>query len=130
MSALQAFYHQTKIVSVDDDNLFLKAVSQLFSPDYLVQTFNHPENCLAFFATYSSPLDQITMRRSCVEHEKYDTINHSIVDFDVQNLSQLQSYSEKNNDVSVILVDYSMQNMNGIEVCRLLKNHPFKKILL
>jgi len=130
MPTLPAFYHPTKIVSVDDDHLFLTAVSQLFSPDFLVQTFNHPDDCLAFFDAYVPPLDSISMTRCCIEHEKYDTINHAIIDVDVQNLSQLQFFHDKNQEVSVILVDYSMQKMNGIELCRSLKKFPFKKILL
>ena len=34
------------------------------------------------------------------------------------------------NDVSVIIVDYYMDEMNGIEVCETLSKHPAKKILL
>src|SRR5206468_8133381 len=33
-------------------------------------------------------------------------------------------------DVSVVIIDYHMQEINGIDVCKELINHPSKKILL
>lgn len=129
MSILPAFYHPTTIIGIDDDSLFLGAVAQLFSSQYLFKAFNHPEKFLSFFEHYKAPLEGFSFLRSC-EHDEYCTSKHSLVDFNVSDLCSLQNFSERMQEISVIIVDYTMPGMNGIELCRKLNKFPCKKILL
>lgn len=127
---MPVFYNKSTIVSVDDDALVLKAVSQLFDASYQVKTFNNPYDCLGYFNEYTSPLSKVELMRGCREHEYYETSNHSPVDFDVTKLHAISGINDCTDEVSVLIVDYNMPQMNGIELCRRLGSLPMKKILL
>lgn len=130
MLTLPIFYHVSTVITVDDDTLFLKAISPILNSNFLVKTIHQPTQCIEFFKDYNSPLSQINFLRSCTEHEHFDVMNHSFVDFDVPALQSLLSNPERNEEVSVIIVDYNMPEMNGIELCSKLNKLPIKKILL
>ena len=130
MSTLPVFYYPSTIMWVDDDSLFLNAASQMFGKEYSIQTFNDPKDCIHFFEKYTPPLSKIPFLRGSVENEYYDTVDHSPVDFNVTRLYQLHQQPERNQEISVIVVDYGMPEMNGIELCRELRKFPMKKILL
>ena len=36
----------------------------------------------------------------------------------------------RNNEIAVLIIDYNMPNMNGLEVCSLLKDIQIKKIFI
>lgn len=130
MLTLPVFYYPSTIVWADDDALFLNAAALLFDENYPMKTFINPKDCLKFFEAYSSPLSDISFLKGCVEHEYYHTVDHSPVDFNVPALSVLESHSSKNQEVSVIILDYNMPEMSGIELFEKLRHIPAKKILL
>lgn len=130
MIKLPIFYYPTTILSVDDDQLFLDAISYIISPDNPIVKFNNPHGCLTHLKNYVPPLTKLSLLIDCIDHDLHDTVNHSIVDFNVPALYQLKNYKEKTDEISVIIIDYDMPGMNGIEFCRSIKHLPMKKILL
>lgn len=130
MSALPLFYYPASVVWVDDDELLLNAATEFFGNDVKVETFNSAEACLDFFENYTSILSEISLLSGCGDYEEYDTINHSPVDINTQALRQLPDQLERKNEVCVLIVDYRMHGMTGIELCRKLKSLSAKKILL
>ena len=130
MMKLPLFYYPTTLMCVDDDLLFLEATTQLFEKSYSVKVINGPKECLDFFENYVSPIDKIQLRTASIEHEQYETVNHQPIDFDVPSLSKLHNYQERSQEISVLVIDYEMPKMNGIEVCKKLSNQKIKKILL
>lgn len=130
MLTLPAFYCPSTIAWIDDDALFLRAISQTFRSHYPLQTFNHPNDCLHFFATYTPPIAKSFQPHADIAHEHYDTTHHSPVDFDITTLPHLHENADRTKEISVIIVDYQMPGMNGLELCRKLHTLPCKKILL
>ncbi|TAK76547.1 MAG: response regulator, partial [Gammaproteobacteria bacterium] len=130
MRTLPVFYYPSTITWVDDDKLFLNAVLETFQSDYFIQTFRHPQACLDFFLSYEPPLSQHSFLRGRIESEDYDCVDHLPVDFNVTTLQELHQQPERLHEVSVLIVDYSMPEINGIELCRQLSRLPMKKILL
>jgi CheY-like chemotaxis protein len=129
MFKLPIFYYPSTIAWIDDDALFLKSTSQILLSNSF-KTFVNPHECLKFFETYTPPLSKMNFLRDCIEHEYYETVNHSPVDFNVPALHNLHNMPERSQEISVIIVDYEMPEMNGIELCQKLRSLPFKKILL
>lgn len=130
MLNLPLFYYPSTITWVDDDSLFINAASQLFQSEFLVQSFHHPEDCLKHFDNYSSHITNTPFLRACVEDERFEAVDHSPVDLNVPALYKFLDYAERTKETSVIIVDYNMPVMNGIELCKKLNSLPMKKILL
>src|SRR3990167_1410628 len=129
MLTLPIFYHPSTTLWVDDDSLFLQAVSQLFNPGHL-KTFNHPADCLNFMAAYKAPSSNITFLRGAVEDERYELARHAPVDLNVASIYQAHTSQTRRDEISVIIVDHNMTDMTGIALCEKLKHHPAKKILI
>ena len=130
MKTFSIFNYPSTIVWVDDDALFLKAISRSLSKKYILKTFSNPTESLNFFKNYTPLLSSMQFLRGCVENEDYETAEHMPVDLNSAALSGIRRHPERNNEISVIVVDYNMPGMNGLDLCREIKNLPMKKILL
>lgn len=130
MSILPLISYPTAIAIVDDDSLLLDALGQLFKNEYPLVKFNDPNNCADFFKNYVPLSSKLKWTRGCTESENYDIANHLPIDIDFSILKELRIKEDRANEISVIIVDYHMPGMNGIDLCRQLKSLPVKKILL
>jgi CheY-like chemotaxis protein len=129
MHTLPTFFYPSTTVWVDDDTVFLEAISHIIEPK-LLKTFVSPTDCLHFFnSSYSLP-QNLPLLRGLTEDERYDLIDHSLVDLNVLKLHQIHFSSERLKEVSIIIVDYKMLEMKGIDLCKKLQSQPAKKILL
>ncbi len=127
--SLPLFSYPATIVWVDDDPLFLASVAQLLKDSPAI-VFNSPEQGIHFFKQYKPLLQHINFMRGYTEADSYDTLNHLPVDLNVSALKELYTNSERNGEVAVLVIDYNMPGMDGIELCRELRVLPMKKILL
>lgn len=130
MTELPLFKYPSTIVWIDDDALFLKAIARTFGKYFPIKTFSSPIEAMNFMENYTPFLSTTKFLRGCIENENYDSASHMPVDLNIENLNKLFLDSERGNEISVIVVDYMMPSMDGIEVCRVLKKLPMKKILL
>lgn len=127
--SLPLFSYPATVVWVDDDPLFLASVTQLLK-NSRTTTFNAPEQSIKFFQQYKPLLQKINFMRGYTEADSYDMLNHMPVDLNVSALKELYTNDERNGEVTVLVTDYNMPSMNGIDLCRELREHPMKKILL
>jgi len=130
MTTLPLISYPTKIVILDDDPLFTDALSESLKNDYSLLKFNDPNQCINFFKQYTPLSSNLRFVRGCNELENYNTSGHLPVDIDFSALKEFRTKENRMDEVSVILVDYNMPGMNGLEFCRQLKSLPAKKILL
>lgn len=125
------FYFPSTLVWLDDDPLFIQAsLPALEKPHYPLKVFNHPHDCLVFFEHYSPPLSKMPFLRGSTHDEYYETLQHSPVDFNVLSIGNLAEYDKRHHEVSVLIIDFNMPDMNGLEVLQQLRHCPMKKILL
>jgi CheY-like chemotaxis protein len=129
MSNLPIFYYPSTTIWVDDDKLFLDAATQINS-SASSKTFSNPNDCFNYFESYVSPTAHMPFLRGAIEDERYETIGHSPVDMNVPSIYQLSHLAERLAEVSVMIVDYKMPEMKGIDLCKKLQSQPVKKILL
>ena len=124
-------YYPTTTIAIDDDIDFLRVITQHLG--------------IADCISYTSPskaIDSLECKKNFERiHSRVsrdiiisDDVNTTPEDYAFNvNMHKLHEeiYSnERFNDVSVLIIDYNMQEMNGIDVCETLRNHPAKKILL
>jgi len=114
-------YHPTTTVAIDDDVNFLNVLTE----------HSGVADCIGYQCPHKAidalqnknPFESILSRVLINDHDMVCKTN-------IHQLHE-EIYSEKRfNAVSVIIVDYYMDAMNGIDVCEKLAHHPAKKILL
>lgn len=130
MSQLPLVYHPTTLYWIDDDSLFLNIATDRFKEDYAIKTSTSPDEAIKFFDGYESYINPFIFLRGCDEHENYDLTNHLPVDLNFNAIRKTRYCSDKLKDIAVMIVDYRMPEMSGIDLCKQLSMIPTKKILL
>jgi CheY-like chemotaxis protein len=130
MNTLPLVSFPSMVALIDDDLLFLEAMTGLLKQNYNLTKLNNPAEALVYFKNYKPLLSSLKILRGCTELESYDVSGHLPVDLDFITLKKLRQHTERSNEISVIIVDYNMPEISGIELCRRLQSFPFKKILL
>ncbi len=129
-TTLPLFYFRPTICCIDDDPLFLDALTISLTEHYNCITFSKPEEALQFFTSYQSPLSMINFTHDLIESDFFGLSNQLPVNTNLSKITQLENLSQKEAEISVLIVDQNMPKRSGLEVCKKLKNSLFKKILL
>lgn len=123
---LPIYHHPSLTVLIDDSDSFLKSLSFQLDPALASKAFHDTRSALdwigqrgrqeqgrlsASFDTYPRSLDQCN------------------VAVDIDQIHRISFERERFMTPSVLVVDYSMPQMNGVELCEALRHLPCKKIL-
>jgi CheY-like chemotaxis protein len=130
MNTFPLIYYPSTIALIDDDPLLLQSLSNLIETSYNTLEFVRPQHFTALMAEYSGLLPSLKLLRGCTELENYDVSQQLPADLDYQLIRNLRNNAQNMTEISVIIVDYNMNEINGIDVCRQLADSPIKKILL
>ncbi len=129
MKALPLFYYPTTILIIDDDKFLIAALEEIFINKNKTVSFLSSSDCLDFLNKYKPPINHKKLLQSVAENDNFVTPQHSPVDFDVTSLSSILNNSERHNEISTMLIDYKMPEINGFELAKKI-NNQLKKILL
>ena len=129
-SGLPVYYYPTTTVFVDDSKAFLINFSLQLQSDLAFKLLHTSKEALHYIgiAHNSSYVSERSVDTS-QESSGNPITNHTIT----LNLSSIQQeiYNSKRfSEVAVVIVDYNMPVIDGLEFCRELANNPIKKILL
>lgn len=127
---LPLFSYSSTIVCIDDDQLFLSTLSTLLKNIGSIKSFSSAREGVDFFNTYTPLLPTINFTQGCIDTDKYDMLNHMPVDISSAAFLDFRNNPARFSEIPVLVTDYHMPGMNGIELCRELKNLSMKKILL
>ncbi len=130
MCEMPVFYHKSTLMIVDDDEIVLKAVSKFFQKKFIIKPFINPLECIDYYKNNISALSGRYFIKADVGHEYYNVANYAPVNLDMENIYRLSSDPERHSEISILVVDYNMPGINGIELCNRLSAYPVKKILL
>lgn len=124
------FFHPTQVVFVDDERSFLDLFPLRFATRYPVSCYESAGDCIEAF---SSGMLSTTIELNC-----WSRCNTGITADSTEQLFSLDQSMlflrvfarDRFTPVSVLVVDYEMPEMSGIELCERLAELPCKKILL
>lgn len=124
------FYHSTTIAIIDDNADFLTNFSLQLDEQLAYTLHPSPVDGLEFLNNIkpNNNISQqlISTHTDFVEDEFIDNVVVLRTSGIISELSNAERFREN----SVVIVDYDMPQMNGIEFCKLLNNKNMKKILL
>jgi CheY-like chemotaxis protein len=132
MFRMPLFNFPGTIVWIDDSSIFLEGI-KLSTNEFdfnRIKIFENPVECLRYLQDYTSKKADSKFLSACKKYEESDLIDHLPVDMDFEEISRVLSGAQIEDEISVLIVDYDMPEMNGIELCRQLKHLPCKKIIL
>jgi len=128
MLSIPLFYFPTTVVCIDDDESLLKSLQLTIGSPFKIKCFEKPKEALNYLNNYQSPLSKLSFLRGFSEHEYSDTDKNVPVNMNLENIINLQNQS-RFSELSLLVVDYDMPDMNGSEVLEELEDLPVKKIL-
>lgn len=128
--AIQPFFFPTTVAFVDDSATFLASLSLQLDSRLAFRLYQSPFSALLAL-NGAKALPPMVEQFFSLYHarEEVSYANH------VVNVSLDMIHREVHNEhrfeqISVVVVDYDMPEMNGLEFCRSIKNGAVKKILL
>ena len=125
-SKIPLCFYPTQIVFVDDNPEFLDALATTFSKQFNIKTFNNTASALEYINEYQREADLVAQDEKPKLQGDSDTWVKQVLTH--KNVKRFDEMRVK--EVSVLIVDYSMPDINGIEFCEKIKNPAIKKILL
>lgn len=130
MKFIPLFYYPTTIVWVDDDSFLLDTVTQIFSEHTPIKPFQSAIECLHFLNKHQSPLSKKYFLKSVTNDESYGVLTHSPTDFDITTLAKLADDPNRSLEISAMVIDFNMPEMDGFSLAKACNHLPIKKILL
>ncbi|MBA2657322.1 MAG: response regulator [Tatlockia sp.] len=126
----KAFSFKTQIVLIDDNKLFLNALDCALSDTYQVNSFLDPYKAIDYIASSYEESLMINASNFVIEVTDEDDDNLNCYSVEFPKIKNLIDNAKKNNTISVVIVDYTMPLMNGIEFCEKIAHLPILKIML
>jgi CheY-like chemotaxis protein len=123
---LPVYAHPTTTVLVDDSDSFLRSLSFQLDPMLANKTFHDTTEALHWLRN-SAPESAVPL------HVNFDMQNlpadQCNVALDLERIYRIAEQRQRFATPSVLVVDYSMPQMNGLEFCAAVAHLPCKKIL-
>ena len=130
MKPLPLIFYQTTLYWVDDDDFFLKIATDRFRKKYNIIASSSSKHALHYLNDYQSRIDSFQFLHGCDDHDTYDFANHLPIDLDFDRIRSTLKNKNREKEISVLIVDYKMPALSGIQLCEALSDTPAKKILL
>jgi CheY-like chemotaxis protein len=135
---LACFYFPTNALFVDDDPDFLKSL-RLCLDEELTYQYEHnpvkaleklkePSSSVQFIGQYISLLKEADIEIGAeIENQDYTNTYFNI---DISGFHKKMYDPNRFKELSLVVVDYSMPPMDGIEFCKRLSSHPIQKVMM
>ena len=130
-TGLPLYYYPTTVLLLDDSEDFLTNFSLQLQNKLAVKLYSRPQSALAYLKNLddSSHVSYRVFSNAQDNGGANPVTNHTVN----LNLSSIKDeiYNPKRfAEVAVVIIDYDMHSLNGLEFCRKLGNTPIKRILL
>lgn len=125
-SKIPLFFYPAQIIFVDDNPDFLASLELVFSRDHNLKLFTDAQAALDYINSPKSTAESIAKKSTPAlsgDSDKWvkQVLNHS-------NLKRFDQ--ERDLEISLVIADYVMPALNGIDFCKKISNPSVKKILL
>lgn len=128
MTNIHPYYHPTKVVIIDDDVGFLDSLSRHLDKDILYQCYSDTSAALNDINTVHHPGIYETCRGKPTE--QIGLLSAQLVPWDFSCLYEQVINEHRFQEISVVIVDYRMPSINGLELCEKINKPETRKVLL
>jgi CheY-like chemotaxis protein len=124
--ALTPYFHPTTITFLDDNESFLQSLDLELPGTWACRPFPDPLIALEFL---SRPEDFPPLMDRCFSIHREDR-SQAVIHLDLDLIEQEISHVQRFHRNSVVVVDYAMPSMNGLEFCAALADPHIRKAML
>ncbi len=123
-------FFPTSVLFIDDNPRFLKNISLQLNEDCAYMLFDDPEKALRHL-TALEETRSLFSKYGSVNGDHNGVLNNQYsVNIALASIHKEIYNPERFKEVSVVVVDYAMPTMNGIQFCEQLSHRPIKKIMM
>ncbi|MBV1905910.1 MAG: response regulator [Pseudomonadales bacterium] len=122
------YFHPSTVVFVDDNNSFLESLKLRLPPSMADEMFSDPRKALNFLN--ATPAVLPLADRCFSLYEQAGIPGNTAIYLDLSLIEQEISRSSRFQRPSVVVVDYDMPMMNGLEFCKKIEGKEIRRILL
>ncbi len=119
------YFHPTTVVVVDDNKLFLHTLDLRMPAEMAYELFDDPRAALS---RVNRQLDLRPLPERCVQ--KDGARPSGVVEIDLSLIEEEIKHTDRFRRTSVVIVDYAMPQMNGLEFCASIDDPTVKKVML
>lgn len=123
---LLPYYHPTTIIMVDDNRHFLDSLALQLDDHIPIHRFSSPLSALQHI---NSGTHRVSLEEKCLsflEGARYD----SLLRLDLTLIEQEISVPERYEDIAIVIADYDMPAMSGLEMFSRIHDSRIRKVLL
>lgn len=125
-SKIPLFFYPAQIIFVDDNADFLSALEMAFAREHNLKLFTDAQAALDYI---NLPKTNAQLNPAKITPELSGDSDKWVKQ--VLNHSNLKRFdNQRDLDISLVIADYSMPELNGIDFCRKINSTSIKKILL
>jgi len=128
--AIPPFLFPTTVAFVDDSASFLKNLSLRLDPALAFRLFDSPFAALVALNAGTGTAPSVESFFSPYRHRGETSDARHVIDLNLDLIHREVHNEQRFEQISVVVVDYDMPEIDGLEFCRQIKNRATKKILL
>lgn len=120
------YYYPTTVALIDDNPAFLQSLSLQLHEDLAYLLYTRPAEALE---RINRPRNEEPLYRRVFRREEQQRTTDRVIHLDLALIEREISNPARFEDISVVVVDYDMPAMNGLEFCHAVKDSRIKKVL-
>lgn len=121
-------FYPTKVGLIDDNAEYLESLAWYFKTKGVnCLSFTNPQKALDFL-TNQYKADSFVNR--CIQNKESNHFDHLLSVLNIPVVREEIYNPNRFNEMSILVIDYAMPEMNGLELCRQLRKLPIKIIML
>ena len=128
---IPCYRYPTETILVDDNKNFLKTLQFALGKQYKCKPFEDPEKALKYISESPGRV-KTAISKYITEGEDLADLKKSVI-VNMKGIHKAVYNKDRFKEIAVVVIDYAMPTMNGLEVCkriRKLTKNPIKIIML
>ncbi len=124
--SLSPYHHPTTICLVDDNQSFLDSMILEMPSMWACRAFTDPHAAAEFL---NQPIGLPPLAERCLSRET-STGSDAVIHIDLGLIEQEVNHPDRFRRISVLVADYAMPSMNGLELCAAARDPHLRKAML
>lgn len=127
--SVSPYYHPTTVVLVDDNLDFLSNLSLQLDAHVAYRLFDSPEKALTHLNNNTRSRSLRERFFSTIDNNRFGLAAEPVLRLDLAAIQREVRNTQRFAETAVVIADYSMPQMSGIDFCKKIQNPYIKKIL-